>query len=195
MIFDEKDGFTLNDLGRRLANIIRLGSIFAIDYAAAKARIKIGNLETDWLPWLTTNSGENKSWNPPEIDEQVVVFSPCGELNQGVILPSLYRGNAPENSGNIQSITFADGSKVSFDRTSGNLDLDIKGNATIKVAGSAQIEVAGNTEIKAASVTLKSDVVNLGAEGGSPVARVGDKIRVGNSEWPIISGSSKVKAA
>ena len=195
MNFDEKDGFNLNDLARRLANIIRLGQIFAIDYTAAKARIKIGDLETDWLPWMTANSGANKDWNPPEIDEQVIVLSTAGELNQGVIFPSLYRGSAPENSGNIQSITFADGSKISFDRASGNLDLDIKGNATIKVAGNAKIEASGNTEIKATSVTLKSDVVNLGAEGGNPVARVGDKILVGNKEWPIISGSSKVKAA
>ena len=186
MIFNEKDGFNLNDLARRLANIIRLGQIFAIDYTAAKARVKIGNLETDWLPWITSNSGENKDWNPPEIDEQVMILSPCGELNQGVIFPSLYRGSAPENSGDIKSITFADGSKISFNSASGNLDLDIKGDATIKVAGNAKIE--------ATNITLKGNV-DLGDIGGSPVARVGDKVRVGNSEWPIISGSSIVKAA
>ena len=44
MNFDEKDGFNLNDLARRLANIIRLGQIFAINYEAAKARVKIGDL-------------------------------------------------------------------------------------------------------------------------------------------------------
>jgi phage baseplate assembly protein V len=142
MNFDEKDGFNLNDLARRLANIIRLGQIFAINYETAKARVKIGDLETDWLPWVTSNSGANKDWNPPEIDEQVMILSPCGELNQGVIFPSLYRGAAPENSGNIQSVTFADGSKISFDRASGNLTLDIKGSANIKVAGNAQIEAA-----------------------------------------------------
>ena len=189
MNFSEKDGFTLNDLGRRLANIIRLGQIFAINYEIAKARVKIGQLETDWLPWITSNSGNNKSWNPPEIDEQVIVLSPCGELNQAVILPSLYRGLAPETSGNIQSVTFADGSKVSFDKTSGNLNLDIKGNATIKVTGNAQIE--------AANITLKGNV-DLGGSGGNAVARVGDKVKIdsGSSagQWPIISGSSKVKA-
>ena len=57
MNFGEKDGFNLNDLARRLANIIRLGQIFEIDYSVAKARIKIGDLETDWLPWITANSG------------------------------------------------------------------------------------------------------------------------------------------
>ena len=60
MNFDEKDGFNLNDLARRLANIIRLGQIFEIDYEAAKARIKIGDLETDWLPWTTAIVGEPK---------------------------------------------------------------------------------------------------------------------------------------
>mgnify|MGYP003480097681 CR=1 FL=1 len=44
MNFGEKDGFNLNDLARRLANIIRLGQIFEIDYEAAKARIKINKL-------------------------------------------------------------------------------------------------------------------------------------------------------
>jgi len=189
MNFDEKDGFNLNDLTRRLANIIRLGQIFAINYETAKARVKIGDLETDWLPWITSNSGNNKDWNPPEIDEQVMILSPCGELNQGVIFPSLYRGSAPENSGNIQSITFADGSKISFDRAGGNLTLDIKGSANIKVAGNAQIE--------AANITLKGNV-DLGGSGGNAVARVGDKVKIdsGSSagEWPIISGSSKVKA-
>ncbi|MBU6141288.1 MAG: phage baseplate assembly protein V [Proteobacteria bacterium] len=189
MNFDEKDGFNLNDLARRLANIIRLGQIFAINYATAKARVKIGDLQTDWLPWIASNSGSNKDWNPPEIDEQVMILSPCGELNQGVIFPSLYRENAPENSGNIQSITFADGSKISFNRISGNLDLDIKGSANIKVAGNAQIE--------AANITLKGNV-DLGGSGGTAVARVGDKVRItsGSSagEWPIIGGSSNVKA-
>ena len=43
-MFDEEQGFTLNDLGRRLANIIRIGTIFEIDFETAKARVKIGDL-------------------------------------------------------------------------------------------------------------------------------------------------------
>ena len=208
-MFDEEQGFTLNDLGRRLANIIRIGTIFEIDFEAAKARVKIGDLETDWLPWVNANSGANNSWNPAEIDEQVIILSPSGELNQAVILPSLYKNNASENLPNIQSVTYKDGSKISFDHDAGNLtldlqgniSLDIKGSAAIKVAGDVQIEassstikVTGDTEIQAAKVTLKGDV-DLGGSGGQPVARVGDLVLVGNKEWPIISGSSKVKSA
>jgi phage baseplate assembly protein V len=188
-MFDEQDGFTLNDLGRRLANIIRIGTIFEIDFEIAKSRVKIGDIETNWLPWVNSNSGANNSWNPPEIDEQVVILSPSGELNQAVILPSLYKSNASSNLLNIQSITYKDGSKVTFDHDVGNLTLDIKGNTTIKVTG--------NAEIEAANITLKGNT-DLGGSGGDPVARVGDKVEItaGSSagEWPIISGSSKVKA-
>lgn len=188
-MFDEKDGFTLNDLGRRLANIIRIGVIFTIDYETARARVKIGKLETNWLPWVNANSGKNKSWNPPEIDEQVIILSPSGELNQAIILPSLYKNNAPENSSNIQSTIFKDGSKVTFDHSSGNLDLNIKGSTTIKVSGNAIIE--------SSNILLKGDI-NLGDSGGKAVARIGDEIEItsGSSagKWPITSGSSKVKS-
>ncbi len=190
MLLSAKDGFTINDLSRRLANIIRLGSIQEIDYQRALATVKIGELETDWLPWITANSGNNKNWNPIELDQQVVVLSPTGELDQGIILPSLYKNNAPENSPVTQSIYFQDGSRISFNRATGSLDLSLKGNATIKVAGSAQIE--------ATSIVLNG-TTDLGGVGGASVARVGDKVKIdsGSSagEWPIISGSSKVKAA
>ena len=83
MNFDEKDGFNLNDLARRLANIIRLGQIFEIDFEAAKARVKIGDIETDWLPWITAKSGENKKLESPEIDESKLLFYLHAEnLNQ-----------------------------------------------------------------------------------------------------------------
>lgn len=189
-MFDEQDSFILNDLGRRLANIIRVGTIFEIDFEIAKARVKIGDLTTDWLPWINSNSGATNSWNPPEIDEQVITLSPSGELNQAIILPSLYKNNATENSKNIQSTTFKDGSKITFDHSSGNLDLNIKGSATIKISGNAVIE--------SQSVLLKGNI-NLGESGGKAIARIGDEIEItsGSSagKWPIISGSSKVNAA
>jgi phage baseplate assembly protein V len=189
MLFDEKDGLTLSNLERRLANIIRIGTIFEINHEIAKARVRIGELETNFLPWINSNSGSNNSWNPPEIGEQVVILSSGGELSQAVILPSLYKNNASENSNTIKSMIFADGSKVSFNLESGNLDLDIKGNTTIKVAGSAQIE--------AANITLKGNI-NLGGSGGQPVARVGDEIEISSGssagKWPIISGSGKIKS-
>ena len=198
MIFDEQDGYALSDLAKRLSNIIRIGSIFEINVQTDKARVKIGELETDFLPWANSNSGNNNSWNPPEIDEQVIILSPSGDLSQAVILPSIYKNNASNYDQNIKSITYQDGSKISFNVSSGTLDLDLKGDVTIKVVGNANIE-GDNINITASSNITLDGNVDLGGSGGQGVARIGDKVEItgGSSagQWPIISGSSKVKSA
>ena len=198
MIFDEQDGYALADLTKRLSNIIRIGTIFEINYQTAKARVKIGELETDFLPWANSNSGSNNIWNPPEIDEQVVILSPSGDLSQAIILPSLYKNNASNSDQNIKSITYQDGSKISFNVSSGTLDLDLKGDVIIKVVGNANIE-GDNINITASSNITLDGNVDLGDTGGQGVARIGDLVDIsaGSSagQWPIISGSSKVKSA
>ncbi len=54
-------------------------------------------------------------------------------------------------------------------------------------------------EVEAPNVVVKSDNVQLGADGGAAIARVGDMVEIGAGssagQWPIISGSSKVKSA
>ena len=198
MIFDEQDGYALADLTKRLSNIIRIGTIFEINVQIAKARVKIGELETDFLPWANSNSGSNNIWNPPEIDEQVVILSPSGDLSQAIILPSLYKNNASNSDQNIKSITYQDGSKISFNVSSGTLDLDLKGDVIIKVVGNANIE-GDNINITASSNITLDGNVDLGGSGGQPIARIGDKVEItgGSSagQWPIISGSSLVKSA
>lgn len=198
MIFDEQDGYELSDLAKRLSNIIRIGTIFEINVQTAKARVKIGELETDFLPWANANSGNNNSWNPPEIDEQVIILSPSGDLSQAVILPSLYKNNASDSDQNIKSITYQDGSKISFNVSSGTLDLDLKGDVAIKVVGNANIEGDNINITGSSNITLDGNV-DLGDTGGQGVARIGDLVDIsaGSSagQWPIISGSSKVKSA
>jgi uncharacterized Zn-binding protein involved in type VI secretion len=82
--------------------------------------------------------------------------------------------------------------------SSGTLDLDLKGDITIKVLGNANIE-GGNINIKGNSNIALDGNVDLGGSGGQPIARIGDKVEItgGSSagQWPIISGSSKVKSA
>ena len=65
-------------------------------------------------------------------------------------MPSLYRGSAPENSDNIQSVILLMAQKFHL-IDQGNLNLDIKGGATIKVAG--------NAEIEATNITLKEMLI------------------------------------
>lgn len=61
--------------------------------------------------------------------------------------------------------------------------------------GRERIEIASDNEVKitAPKVIVESDDVQLGAEGGEKVARIGDDVDLGTGK--IISGSEKVKAA
>ncbi|EAL58202.1 hypothetical protein WwAna0372 [Wolbachia endosymbiont of Drosophila ananassae] len=87
-----ESNFAISELRRKLANIVRIGIVEKIDYEKAKVKVKIGELVTDFLPWIT-NRAEN--WLPPNIDEQVIVLSPLGELSLGVVLPAIYQEKYP----------------------------------------------------------------------------------------------------
>ncbi|WP_025377996.1 phage baseplate assembly protein V [Yersinia hibernica] len=94
-------------LKRLLANIIRIGIVSDVDHANGMCRVKIGNLETDWLNWLTLRAGRVCFWSAPSVGEQVMVLSIGGELTTGFVLPA----NAEDH--NIRAMaSIADGAKL-----------------------------------------------------------------------------------
>ena len=126
--------FHLSELDRRLANLIKLGTIQEIDHKKARVRIQMGKICTDWLPWVTSRAGNLRSWSPPNIGEQVVVMSPSGDLGQGVVLPSLYQSKhpAPSHKDTVTSLTFPDGTHLTYDHEQHQLNCTI-GESTITV--------------------------------------------------------------
>jgi phage baseplate assembly protein V len=75
--------FAIAELSGKSANIMRIGLVKEVDYEKARVRVKVGEFITDWLPWVTARAGEDRSWFAPNIDEQVIVLSPFGELSLG----------------------------------------------------------------------------------------------------------------
>lgn len=94
-------GRDIAELFRRVNNLLRVGKVVAVDYAIAKARVKIGDITTDFLPWLTPSTA---AWIPLKNGEQVVVLSPCGDLSFGMILPALYQTEKPAPSSDVAKI-------------------------------------------------------------------------------------------
>lgn len=86
-----ESNFAISELQRKLANIVRIGLVKEIDYENARVRVQIGEFLTDYLPWITSRAGKDKTWTPPSVDEQVLVLSPLGELSLGVVLPAIYQ--------------------------------------------------------------------------------------------------------
>ncbi|WP_353274076.1 phage baseplate assembly protein V [Wolbachia endosymbiont (group A) of Ennomos erosarius] len=134
--------FAISELNRKLANIIRIGLVKEIDYEKAKVRVKIGEFLTDLLPWITSKAGKDRNWSPPDIDEQVVILSPLGELSLGVVLGGIYQEKYPasENKKEINSVKFQDGTKLSYDKDKHHLEIEVVDKITLK-AGESSIEM------------------------------------------------------
>ncbi|WP_264339125.1 MULTISPECIES: phage baseplate assembly protein V [unclassified Wolbachia] len=134
--------FAISELNRKVANIIRIGLVKEINYEKAKVRVKIGEFLTDYLPWITSKAGKDRDWCPPDIDEQVVILSPLGELSLGVVLPGIYQQkySAPENKKEINSVKFQDGTKLSYDKDKHHLEIEVVDKITLK-AGESSIEM------------------------------------------------------
>lgn len=148
--------FAIAELQRKLANIVRIGVVKEIDYEKAKVRVKIGEFLTDYLPWITSKAGKDRDWSPPDIDEQVMIFSPLGELSLGVVLGGIYQEKYPasENKKEINSVKFQDGTKFTYDKEKHHLEIEVVDKITLK-AGESSIEMT-KSEIK-----LKADRINL----------------------------------
>lgn len=148
--------FAISELNRKLANIIRIGLVKEVDYEKAKVRVKIGEFLTDYLPWITSKAGKDRDWSPPDIDEQVMIFSPLGELSLGVVLGGIYQEKYPasENKRGINSVKIQDGTKFTYNKWKHHLEIEVVDKITLK-AGESSIEVT-KSEIK-----LKADRINL----------------------------------
>lgn len=107
------------ELLRRLENTVRLGTIAAVRHEApARCRVKTGGNTTDWLPWITGRAGKDRTWWAPEVGEQVLVFSPGGNLSAGVVMPGCYSDShpQPDDDPEVSCIEFEDGVRIEYNR-------------------------------------------------------------------------------
>jgi len=172
----------LSDLLRLLQNLIRLGTIAEVK--GAKARVRLGpTLTTEWLNWATPRAGSTRTWSAPTVGEQVIVFSPGGDLTRGIILPALYSQafDAPESSDTIHTTHYPDGAVVQYDHAAHALTATLPGGtATItadKVTSNApstictgDLTVMKNLIVNGATALNGGVNAKAGAAGGVAMA-------------------------
>ncbi|WP_421722555.1 phage baseplate assembly protein V [Alloalcanivorax xenomutans] len=124
---------SIAELKRRLTNLATLGTVADVDISQARCRVTIGDLKTDWLPWLTLRAGADRDWWPPSPGEQVLVISPGGDPAQGIALPAIYSDehSAPDNRSHTRRIRFSDGTEITYDHQKKLLVVDCVGEITV----------------------------------------------------------------
>lgn len=146
------------ELFRLISNLIRIGTVFAVDLQArpAKVRVASGDLESNWLPWLELRAGRTRTWNPLTVGEQVLVFSPDGDPAGGVVLAGLNSDAipAPSDSEAEHVTDYPDGARVTYDHQSGKL--------TAVGITSAFVEASDTATVKCPEITLDGNVTVTG---------------------------------
>ena len=148
-----EQAFEVTEIRRRLRNVVRIGTIHDVDGAAARARVRYDTeaggapILTDWLPWLTTRAGGDRTWWAPDPGEQVVVLAPGGELPEGVILPALYRDSrpAPTAAAPKHTVVYNDGARVEYDGAAHHFSVTVPAGGTITLTvGSKRIRLTAD---------------------------------------------------
>ena len=125
----------LQDLIRRVSNLLREGVVSEVDYDKARVKVRMGRLNTRWLPFFARRAGNTIDWDPPEVGEQCLVLSPGGELGGGFVLTGIYSNAhpAPSKSQNIRLQKYADGLECQYDQESHTLTISRPDELNVKV--------------------------------------------------------------
>lgn len=156
---------SLPDLDRRMANMVRYGTVEEVDYPNKRIRVKSGKNTTAWLPWSVGRAGAGKRrWDAPEVGEQVVMLCPSGDLRQACVLPGVYRDahDAPVTDVNKDHVTYGDGTTMEYDRSSHTVSINL--GPTSLVADRSQVVISCNGStitMNAAGVTIVGTMIHL----------------------------------
>ena len=150
------------ELLRLLHNLIRFGTIAEVDHGnpdvdppvPPRVRVDIGDMKTGWLRWIESRAGTTRTWCPPTVDEQVIVISPGGDLNAGVVHTGLFRDlhPAPSDNGDHFRVVMPDGAVIDYNHIEHHLKVDIPGDITINATGEIRITASGDMHLKGRNI-------------------------------------------
>ena len=147
--------------------MMRFGKISELDPNKGLVRVVFeeDGWQSFWLSVVVPKSGQDKYYYMPDIGEHVACLMD-ENAESGVVLGSVWsKANEPahDKGKDIASVTFADGSKVVFDRAAGVLTVETQGNIEVKTADSVSIEAAKTVLVKGPNgITLEGDTAIYG---------------------------------
>lgn len=154
----------ITDLARLLENLIRFGTVAAVQMQPPRVKVKTGTLTTTWLPWLALRAGADREWDPPTEGEQVILLSPSGILAQGVAITGLFSDHIPANGERegLHRRTYRDGAVIEYDSDAhhlramlpGTVELTATGNISLTSGANITLTADGNVAISGARVDL-----------------------------------------
>ncbi|GAB0611513.1 phage baseplate assembly protein V [Escherichia coli] len=143
---------------RLITNLIRTGTVTEVDRDNWLCRVKTGDLETNWINWLTLRAGTSRTWWKPSVGEQVVLFSLGGNLETAFALPAVYSNQFPPPSDSEDgSVTeYPDGGWFEYEPSTGRW--------YVRGVKSMVIEAADNVTFKTGEFVVEADTTRINSE-------------------------------
>lgn len=184
-----------------LSGLIKIGEVSSVDEAKCTARVVFDDDDSVIsyeLPILQRNTLENKDYQTVHVGEDVLcVFLPNGQ-EEGFIIGSFYAGEVrpPASSKDTRTVVFSDGSKVTYDRSSHSLTVEIGG--TTIVADRSRVAVASPDEIKNDSTTVTvtgSATVNINGGASVNITTPALNLNVGGTTMSLTGSSATITSS
>lgn len=140
----------MTEAERRISNVALMGQVVELDTNRARVRVKAGPITTGWLPFVALRAGPDRTWHAIEPGEQVLLVAPGGDLNQAVVVGSVYRADhpAPADSAEVSRTVWRDGAVQEYDRAQHHWQLSVPAGGHIRLCvGATTLEMtdAGTT--------------------------------------------------
>ncbi len=179
-------------ISRMIENLIRFGTIAEIQMTPPRVRVKTGDLLTMWLPWVAIRAGEDKDWDPPTINEQVVLFSPSGQLANGIALTGIFSTENPANGdrAGLHRRTYRDGAVIEYDSIAHHLRATLPGDGTTEIVSKGGLHIVG-------PITHEGDYTQTGNQNVTGTVTVSEDVvaagisLVEHSHGGVMPGTSK----
>ncbi|MDW2633109.1 phage baseplate assembly protein V [Citrobacter portucalensis] len=145
----------LTEIMRLITNLIRTGTVTEVDRDNWLCRVKTGELETNWINWLTLRAGNSRTWWKPSVGEQVVLFSLGGNLETAFALPAVYSNQFPPPSDSEDgSVTeYPDGGWFEYEPETGRW--------YVRGIKSMVIEAADNVTFKTQNFVVEAETTRI----------------------------------
>ncbi|MRA09696.1 phage baseplate assembly protein V [Acinetobacter nosocomialis] len=140
------------DINRRLENLIRFGTIKTVNPSKPipLVTVDLDDIVTPEIRFFNARSGDDSTWDPPSLNEEVMVISPCGEIGPtSVVFYGLYNNEhpAPSDDLNQKIRVFSDGCVIAYDISAHELSAILPSGGKAIVTADGGITVNGDTTI------------------------------------------------
>lgn len=146
---------------RRIENLVRAGTVMAVDYSTARCRVASGLLKTDWKPWVARRAGDVKHWSPPSVGEQCILVSPGGDMASAFVLLGVFSDSIAQNgnTASVERTTYPDGAVIEYDHAIHALQVTLPAGGTADITAPASVTVhSQHITLDTPQTTITGDV-------------------------------------